>query len=206
MKRIYFLFLIGAVVVLAVVLGVALGKGASDETTGDGASRAPEGVEAVDLGLSVKWASCNVGASEPEEYGDYFAWGETVSKEEYSWATYKWNADDAASVHWGGKWRMPTAQEWDELLNQCDWEWTDWNGVSGYQVSSRKNAGKIFLPAAGIWLEDMLHDLGSRGFYWSSSLYDNNPDCASGLHFYTDNRGRHGTFRNDGLSIRPVME
>ena len=227
---------------LGVVLGVVLGKGTSVETAGDDAvpieaDGAPAGVEAVDLGLSVKWASCNVGASEPEELGAYFAWGETTSKEDYSWATYQWCAgdenklskyctgsepcdsccmpdgkmeldrsDDAASVHWGGKWRTPTAQEWDELLNECDWEWKDLNGVSGFWVSSRKNAGKIFLPAAGLWLEGLPHDLGARGFYWTSSLYAKNPSCASGFHFYSAVRARHGTFRNDGLSVRPVTE
>ncbi|MCR4565158.1 MAG: hypothetical protein K5651_03595 [Bacteroidales bacterium] len=228
--------------VLVIVLSVVWGNGTSNKAKEDGlvsigADKAPAGVEAVDLGLSVKWASCNIGAFEPEEYGDYFAWGETTPKEEYSWATYQWCAgdgeklskyctgiehcdscctpdgkmeldrsDDAASVHWGGKWRTPTAQEWDELLNECDWEWKELNGVSGFWVSSRTNAGKIFLPAAGLWLDGLPHDLGARGFYWSSSLYAKNPACASGFHFYSAVRARHGTFRNDGLSVRPVRD
>ena len=121
----------------------------------DGGDNAPSGVRAVDLGLSVKWASCNIGATSPEQYGDYFAWGEIVIKNDYSWSNYKWckgsyntltkyctNShsgynqfkdnkttldleDDAAYVNWGGNWRMPTYQELEELINNCTWTWTD---------------------------------------------------------------------------------
>ena len=123
-------------------------------------------IEAVDLGLSVKWATCNVGADTPEEYGDYFAWGETEPKSNYSWSTYKYGdyntltkycnnssygyngftdnktvldlEDDAARVNWGGSWRMPTDAEWKELMNNCTWTWTAQNGVNGYRVTSNK--------------------------------------------------------------------
>ncbi len=128
----------------------------------------PDIHEAVDLGLSVKWATCNVGASSPEEYGDYFAWGETEPKSNYDWSTYKWcngsentltkycsNSsygnngftdnktvldleDDAARVNWGGSWRMPTEAEWTELRNNCTRTWTTQNGVNGYRVTSNK--------------------------------------------------------------------
>ena len=124
--------------------------------------------EAVDLGLSVKWATCNVGADNPEEYGDYFAWGETEAKTDYSWPTYEWcngsyntmtkycnnssygyngftdnktvldPEDDAAHVNWGGSWRMPTDAEWTELRNNCTWTWTTQDGVNGYRVTSKK--------------------------------------------------------------------
>ena len=130
----------------------------------------------VDLGLSVKWATCNVGANNPEEYGDYFAWGETEPKSEYYWRTYKWCkeayvyltkyctdsshgtvdnktvldlADDAANANWGGNWRMPTIEELQELVNNCTWIWTTQNGVNGCLVTSKKNGNSIFLPAAG---------------------------------------------------------
>lgn len=133
----------------------------------------------VDLGLSVKWATCNVGASKPEEYGDYFAWGEVEPKDEYRWETYKWcdgqantltkyntdssygtvdnktvleAADDAAIVNWGGSWRMPTDVEMTELYENCTWTWTTENGVNGYRVTSNKigyTDKSIFLPAAG---------------------------------------------------------
>ena len=122
----------------------------------------------VDLGLSVKWATCNVGASSPEDYGDYFAWGETTAKTTYDWSTYKWCngsfstltkycnsssygnngftdyktvldlSDDAARANWGGSWRMPTDAELAELRQQCTWTWTTQNGVNGYKVTSKK--------------------------------------------------------------------
>ena len=127
------------------------------------------GHEYVDLGLSVKWATCNVGADNPEDYGDYFAWGETEPKNTYSWSTYKWRndsyntltkynnngnygtvdnkttlvpADDAAAANWGGAWRIPTYQEQKALRDSCYWEWTtNYNGktVSGYIVYKVKN-------------------------------------------------------------------
>ena len=105
----------------------------------------PEAAQAVDLGLSVKWANINVGAESPEDYGNYYAWGETSTKETYNWSTYfdtndggntftKYNneggktvldpEDDAAHVNWGGSWRMPTQAEWWELINCCTWTWT----------------------------------------------------------------------------------
>ena len=137
--------------------------------------------QAVDLGLpsGLKWASYNIGATRPEEYGDYYAWGETAPKADYSWATYKhakgvsdkltkyctntsygYNGftddkttlepkDDAAHVNWGGAWRMPTDAEWTELRTQCTWTWTTQNGVNGYLVASKTNNNSIFLPAAG---------------------------------------------------------
>ena len=149
------------------------------------------GHEYVDLGLSVKWATCNVGAESPEGYGDYFAWGETSTKETYSWSTYfdydedtksfpKYNneggktvldpEDDAAHVNWGGSWRMPTEAEWQELLNNCTWEWTTQNGISGYKVTSNKEGytdKSIFLPAGGDG-----GAVGFNGYYWSSSLVE----------------------------------
>lgn len=122
--------------------------------------------EYVDLGLSVKWATCNVGATKPEKYGDFYAWGETEPKTDYSWSTYKWckgsnltltkycynsnngyngfidtltvlaPEDDVAHVKWGGSWRMPTKAEKDELLRNCTWTWTTLNGVNGVKVTS----------------------------------------------------------------------
>lgn len=132
--------------------------------------------EYVDLGLSVKWATCNIGATSPEDYGDFFAWGETTIKSTYHWNTYKWcngnydtptkynnnssydivdnkilldKIDDAAASIWGGNWRMPTFNEYKELYNNCTWNWIIQNGVKGYKVTSKKNGNCIFLPAAG---------------------------------------------------------
>lgn len=143
-------------------------------------SASTERHEYVDLGLSVKWATCNVGASRPEEYGDYFAWGETKPKSEYDESTYSkysWKAypitlplsDDAARANWGGSWRMPTMAEQDELRKKCKWKWTTQNGVNGYKVTSKKNGNSIFLPAAG-FRSDGSRGAGRRAEYWSRSL------------------------------------
>lgn len=159
------------------------------------------GYEYVDLGLpsGTKWATMNVGAESPEDYGDYFAWGETEPKETYYWSTYKWCngssdtqtkyctssshgtvdnktildlSDDAAYVNWGSSWRMPTKAEYDELINTSytTWIWTTQNGVKGYKVTSKINGNSIFLPAAGYREDSSLYVAGSYGFYWSSSL------------------------------------
>ena len=190
--------------------------------------------EYVDLGLSVKWATFNVGASTPEEYGDYFAWGETEPKATYSLSTYKWCngsettltkyntkssngtvdsktqldlSDDAAHVNWGGSWRMPTYAEWTELCDQCTWTWTAQNGVNGYKVTSKKSGytnNSIFLPAAGYRGGSSLDYAGSYGFYWSSSLRTGGPGSAWSVCFYYSNVYRDYYSRYYGLSVRPV--
>jgi hypothetical protein len=188
------------------------------------------GHEYIDLGLSVKWATCNVGASKPEEYGDYFAWGEIEPKEVYDWSTYKWCngsynnltkyctdaqfstvdgkkqlelSDDAARANWGGSWRMPTKEEQRELINNCTWTWTTQNGVNGCKVTSNKNGKSIFLPAAGVCIGSSIYDAGSGGNYWSSSL-PGDPTAASNftLNFF----GVIGDCgdRTCGESVRPV--
>ena len=159
----------------------------------------------VDLGLSVKWATMNVGANKPEEYGDYFAWGEIEPKDYYDWSTYKWCngsgmtltkyntlsdhgtivdnrtqldlSDDAARANWGGAWRMPTDAELTELHEQCTWSWTTQNGVNGYKVTSKSNGNSIFLPAAGDRYRSSLSNAGSSGYYWSSSLYNTDEEA-----------------------------
>ena len=160
-------------------------------TVTDGTDVSPG--EAIDLGLpsGTLWASCNVGATKPEEYGDYFAWGETKPKEYYNWGTYKWCngssssltkytgsdgkteldlEDDAAYVNWGSSWRMPSLDQIKELIDNCNWEWTQLNGVWGRKATSKTNGNSIFLPTAG-WRDDAsLGDAGSYGYYWSRSL------------------------------------
>ena len=197
---------------------------------------APADVQAVDLGLpsGIKWASCNVGAEKPEDYGNYYAWGEVSPKEDYSWATYKYAngaadkltkycnkesygdngftdnkttldpEDDAACANWGGSWRMPTDAEWGELIANCTWTWTTQNGINGYRVASKTNSNSIFLPAAGYRDDTNLSTVGRRGRYWSSSLGGNDPRDAWGLYFDSDYVDRDGSNRGRGQSVRPV--
>lgn len=191
--------------------------------------------EYVDLGLpsGLKWATCNVGASSPEEYGDYFAWGETEPKEDYSWETYKWCKgtketmtkycteisfgtvdkktileleDDVAHVNWGGNWRMPTDSEILELRENCTWTWTTQNGVNGYRVTGA-NGKCIFVPAAGYRGEKDSYNVGSIGYYWSNALTKNRTITGSSLYINSEN---HYTdlyeIRSHGQSVRPVTE
>ena len=194
------------------------------------------GHEYVDLGLpsGTKWATCNVGANSPEEYGDYFAWGETEPKSYYGWSTYKWCngsydtqtkyctsssygtvdnkttldlSDDAAYVNWGSSWRMPTKAEYDELINTSytTWTWTTQNGVKGYKVTSKTNGNSIFLPAAGCRDDSDLYNAGFGGGYWSSSLSTGNSYDACNLDFYSDEVDSYYGNREYGQSIRPVL-
>ena len=169
----------------------------------------------VDLGLSVKWATFNVGASKPEEYGDYFAWGETEPKTSYSESNYSYTDNpttlplsaDAARANWGGSWRMPTHAEQYELLNQCTWTWTLQNGVYGYKVTSTKSGytnKSIFLPAAGCRYDSSLNLAGSLGHYWSSSLNTDNPSYAWYVSFVSSSVSRVDYIRSGGRSVRPV--
>lgn len=193
--------------------------------------------EYVDLGLSVKWATFNIGATSPEDYGDYFAWGETEPKETYSWTNYKWcdgtqnnmtkynttdgktilePEDDAAQVHWGDKWRMPTKDEMQELFDNCTWTEETRNGINGYIVTG-PNGNSIFLPRAGFYNYDdfgvSLQKPGHSVYYWTSTIYDSGSMNArdyinawdlvmNGL--WDDNRLMDNT-RRLGLSIRPVL-
>lgn len=203
-------------------------------TTEDIAISEPTGIENgygyVDLGLSVKWATMNVGASEPEGYGDCFAWGEVTAKTTYDWSTYKWCngsydnltrynnssvygtvdnktqlafSDDAAFKNWGGSWRMPTDAEWTELREQCTWIWTTESGVYGYKVISKTNSNSIFLSAAGYYYDSSLFS-ANDGYYWSSSLSTDYPGYAWGVSFSSSNVNRRSSNRYCGQSVRPV--
>ena len=193
----------------------------------------PETHEYVDLGLpsGVKWATCNVGASSPEDYGDYYAWGETETKSNYDWSTYKWckgsdytmtkyctnssygtvdnkkvldPEDDVAHVKWGGSWRMPTDAELTELREKCTWTWTTQSGIRGYKVTSKSNGKSIFLPAAGYRVDSLLYSAGSGGYYWSSSLGDYDGNDACGLDFGSSYVVWYYGIRCSGPSVRPV--
>ena len=173
--------------------------------------------EYVDLGLSVKWATCNVGANSPEEYGDYFAWGETTTKSGYtdsnsktygkSMVDIKDNAQyDAATANWDGNWRMPTKAEFQELKENCTWVWTTQKGVKGYKVTSKKNGNSIFLPAAGYRYGSSHYGAGEFGYYWSYTPRESYARYSYGLYFGSDNHYVYWYYRYYGRSVRPVSE
>ena len=188
-----------------------------DEPTQAAASETTEDVndvrEYVDLGLSVKWATCNVGASSPEEYGNYYAWGETKTKPSYTsdncvtlWASIddiNGTNRDVAHIVWGGKWRMPTRVECDELITKCTWTWTTLNGVNGYKVTG-KNGNSIFLPATGNRSKTSLYNAGKFSVYWSSTPDESNTENAWGLYFASDKSKTYCYNRDNGRTVRPV--
>ena len=190
----------------------------------------------VDLGLpsGTLWATCNVGASAPEDYGDYFAWGETAPKDYYDWSTYKWcngghttitkyctNSeygyngfvdnkteldleDDAAYVNWGPSWCMPTFEQQQELYENCSSVWTTKNGVNG-RLFTGPNGNTLFLPAAGSWVESLSY-VGSGGHYWSRTLCSSGPYDAYYLVFSSGiwSGGWSYCYRYCGSSVRAV--
>ena len=173
------------------------------------------GHTAVDLGLSVKWATCNVGATRPEDYGNYYAWGETTTKTSYTkdnCKTYdEYMGDiggdsryDAATANWGSGWRLHTESEFQELIDNCTWTWATLNGVNGYEVKSIKNGNSIFLPAAGYCKGDTPNYQGSNGYYWSST--PNGPYNACLLYFLSSDHDTDWAYRYFGQSVRPVAE
>lgn len=203
--------------------------------TGCGKKNKHEYVD-LDLPSGILWATSNVGASSPEEYGDYFVWGETTAKKIYDWSTYKYcngdndkltkycndsdyghngftddlttllPEDDAATANWGSNWRMPTQEEWEELKSNTTKIWTTRNGVSG-MLFTASNGNSIFLPAAGSRWDDKLYDAGSFGFYWSSTLYTSDPINAWRFYFNSDDFDlNYYDYRGFGQSVRPVRQ
>lgn len=176
-----------------------------------------EAGKAVDLGLSVRWADRNVGAASAADYGEYFAWGETKAKDDYSPANYEGGqiTDDAiggteydvARNRWKGAWRMPSKKEMDELIEKCDWTWTYQNAVPGYLVKSKRDASKsIFLPAAGYKYGTSISREGSAGFYWTDYIYVQRSDRAFAETLEFDESSMDHTYNTCayGLTIRPV--
>jgi len=201
------------------------------------ANVAPEH-EYVDLGLpsGLLWATCNVGANTPEGRGDYFAWGETQTKDIYNWNTYQYcmgsyntytkycnnseygyngftdnqstllPEDDAATANWGNEWRMPSMEEWQELYDNTIFIWTTQNGVEG-RLFTASNGNSLFLCAAGYREESRLQWYGDWGGYWSSSLYTDAPCYAWSYGFYS---GDYYTYTHSnryyGWSVRAVRD
>lgn len=168
----------------------------------------------IDLGLpsGTLWACCNVGASAPEDYGNYYAWGETQPKSSYISGTYQYGSSwdigndiggtgyDAATANWGASWRMPSGAQIEELRNNTTSSWTTQNGVNG-RMFTGSNGTNIFLPAAGYRWDGV----GSVGFYWSSTLYGSSPSYAWNLHFNSGGVGMdhlYGCYF--GFTVRPV--
>lgn len=172
------------------------------------------GHEYVDLGLSVKWATMNVGATSEKETGSYFAWGETETKDDYSSETYVYTANpttlpssnDVASKKWGSTWRMPTSAEISELFALETKEWVTYEGVNGYKFTG-SNGKTLFLPAAGDRIASYSSpiSLGRDGFYWSSSLFTD-PNYASYVRFNSETVSMTGFLRYNGCTVRPVSE
>lgn len=206
------------------------GKDASGEivsfTTGKAAAPDPTpGVaELVDLGLSVKWRAWNLGATKPEEFGDFYAWGEVQTKERYQADTYKWSdatfekmtkynatdgltklaaSDDAAAAKLGGKYRMPTADEFKDLREKCTWTFEKRGDVEGYTVTAT-NGNSIFLPLCGMRYEDnRLHK--DYGLYWSSNVEASKSNALS-LSLHNGEVKEYDIQRFVGFSIRPVSD
>ena len=252
MKRIYFL-----IILLSIVCGVSAQETLllpfdADSLTSEQKAQKPvyiaypaalkdevptmrcEPKEPVDLGLpsGLKWATCNIGAESPEDYGDYFAWGEVEPDSSYNWPDYKWckgnqktftkyctcnddgtvdnkteleSADDAAVINWGGSWRMPTEEEMRELVDNCTWTWTSQNGVAG-SLATGPNGNSIFFPVGGYKLFDRLE--GSEdGYYYSKSLRVLSFCDSKGawnLQVCFSGTGVGGCTRMNGTAIRPV--
>ena len=187
------------------------------------------------MGLSVRWATCNVGASKPEEYGNYYAWGETKPKSDYSWATYfdigniqqglygytqesfkKYSSinnnklskeDDAASMKWGSPWRIPTKDEFEELWS-LPHRWEIVNGIQGMKFIS-SNGHSFFLPAAGAKMDKELKQEGVWGIYWTSEVYRTDHDTSdSGVAWVLEEEDGGCAYPNrfQGMSIRAVTE
>lgn len=179
----------------------------------------PAHVQGVDLGLSVKWASCNVGAVTPEDNGAYVAWGEMSEKKDYSWGSYfdedcKRNLAcisgmrdyDVATAEWGGGWRLPTLSEMQELCDRCTWVWVEQNGQKGSLVTG-PNGNSIFLPAAGTRQGTSLYLAGHYGSILTGNSDDSNRFYARSLVFFAN--GEHWidtNLRDYGQSVRPVCK
>lgn len=186
-----------------------------------------DGHDWVDLGLpsGTLWATCNLGADRPEDFGDYFAWGETAPKDYYDWSTYKWcngsdykltkyctdsnngyngftdgkieldPEDDAAYINWGPSWRMPTTEQQQELFDKCSLVWATQDGVNGLLVTG-PNGNTMFLPAAGIHWYESLDLVDTHGNYWSRTLYSSGCFSSFFLVFHCGNSDEWGCHLN----------
>ena len=202
------------------------------------ADKFENGHEYIDLGLpsGTLWATCNIGATKPEDYGEHFAWGEIGTKHIYDESTYKYanggsfsrltkycskskygnhrfsdrltelQYGDDPASSWGDGWHMPTKAQCDELLSYTTNQWAAQNGVEGRLFTSKQNGQMLFLPAAGSRWDSGLYNAGSFGNYWTRSLYIDNPDSAWYLRFFSGNCNMGCYIRGRGFSVRPVRQ
>ena len=196
-----------------------------------------EGHNYVDLGLpsGTLWATCNLGANQPEENGAYYAWGETSPKSEFEWTNYKYgngeaesrikmtkycshekkgavdniqlldSTDDAASATWNGKWRIPTKEEWEELLDGCTWEWVKNYKGSGLDMkkgTSKSNGKTILFPFSGYYNGTAFFNNSSA--FWSSTQKADNGLDAYFVRMLTHNQNMNNGHRKQGMTIRAV--
>ena len=191
----------------------------------------------IDLGLTsgTLWAATNIGATKPEADGEHFAWGETTTKNEYTWETYTYcegsydaitkyctnsdygyngftdgmdellPEDDAAYIHWGNLWRTPSDAMWAELEAECDWVWTTLNRTNGYVVTSKVNGNSIFLPAAGVLYRNLIGNRTHHGYYLSRTLTPGYPNFIRMEEFDKTIHQNASYYRYSGLSVRPVL-
>ena len=207
---------------IATIIDIMAGKGGDTEPEEKVYTSCPDGnhPHIIDLGLpsGTKWACCNVGASKPEDYGSYYAWGETKTKEVYTGDTYQYYQNgsyvnigsdiagteyDAATANWKAPWRMPTREQCQELIDNCTSEWTTQNDVNGRKFTG-PSGGTIFLPAAGYRWGSGLDDAGSYGDYWSSTLLESLPGRVWGLDFNSGGVYTYTYYRYFGHTVRPV--
>ena len=223
--------LFGMAMMMALLVAISTGCEKEGKIAGDGVIDGHTYMD-LGLPSGTLWAACNVGAKLPEEYGKYFSWGEIKAKENYNWQSYvfadgaynKLNKycnkafygadgftdslevllqdDDVASVQWSKKWKMPTREQWDELMTLADYKMTERNGVKGYLFTHGNSS--VFLPAAGVYHDSTLVDASSNGIYWSGSLDTDYPNRAWYFCFYVGHCGVGYRDRNFGLTVRPV--
>ena len=217
----------GAVDVADIATVISIMAGGGSDTTDP---------RAVNLGLpsGTLWASMNVGANSPEDFGSYFAWGETTVSSYYGWSSYKWSGnsqtsmtkyctsavygtvdgktqldldDDAAHASWGGDWRTPTIEEIEELISNTTSEWVTVNGATGCKFKSKTNGNSIFLPAAGYYIGSSRGNAGLMGCYWSSTLQEGEQYAAKILYVASGTAASdYNFYRYVGQPVRPVCK
>ena len=197
----------------------ATAPSSSNKTQTQNTTSSISSYECVDLGLpsGTKWATCNMGASSPEDAGSYFAWGEITTKYSYKEETSKMfgkeindisgnSTYDAASARWGKGWRMPTKADFEELINNCRGQYILQGGVWGVKFTSKTNGNSIFLPTTGYKNDSALEQYNEKGYYWTST--PRSGFAHYGARFQLSKEGGKVDWGTTflGYCIRPVMK